>query len=235
MADLINWSITKKDDKYYLHGNVSGHSKLPNGMYVNTTSGKQFKVTDTALNIQTKNTLYTLPLGRISSDFLRDGREIILKIFGQDILDKIVTAAQDEQRYMTERINNISSRIDNDTVYLAFSSDIEYYFDFGIHKAANGIVAAVEMCVHIGMFQDSVLLQSNRTTLCSYFPYADNRIGLYGNSDDESHKESKLLGYIANTGEKTIQIKFTWGGSALLAAGEEITVVYGMAENAGDD
>ncbi len=235
MADLINWSITEKNDKYYLHGNVSGHSKLPNGMYVNTTSGKQFEVTDTALNIQTKNTLYTLPLGRICADSLRDGRSVILKLFGQDVLDKIINAAKDEQRCITERINNVLNRIDNDTVYLAFSSDIEYYFDLGIHKGSDGTVAAIEKCVHIGMLQDSVLLQSNRATLCSYFPHADNKIEFCGNSDDESHKQGQLLGYIANTGEKAIKITFTWGGSALLAAGEEITVVYGMAENIGDD
>ncbi len=60
-------------------------------------------------------------------------------------------------------------------------------------------------------------------------------MSFYSNSDDESHKQGQLLGYIANTGEKAIKIIFTWGGSALLAAGEEITVVYGMAENAGDD
>jgi len=75
-----------------------------------------------------KNTLYTLPLGKISTDFLRDGRDIILKKFGQDVLDRIITAAKDEQCRITERINNISNRINNDTVYLAFSSDIEYFF-----------------------------------------------------------------------------------------------------------
>lgn len=231
MADLINWSITEKDDKYHLHGNVSGHSKLPNGMYINTTSGRQFEITDEALIVQTKNTLYKLPLGRISVDFLRDGRDIILKKFGQDVLDRIITAAQDEQCRITERINNISNRIDNDTVYLAFSSDVEYYFDFGIHKDLNGTTAAIEKSEHIGMFQDSVLLHSDSTTLYSYFPYADNRIEFYGCSDDDYRKEGQLLGYIANTGEKAVKIMFTWGVSVSLMAGEEITVFYGMSGN----
>ena len=89
--------------------------------------------------------------------------------------------------------------------------------------------------VHVGNFQDSVLLSHEQEVLVRYFPYSANNLAFYESLYQEpiDMPEGTRLGYLKNTGNMPLNIRFTWGKCITLVAGEELEVRY--LETGSDD
>ena len=129
-------------------------------------------------------------------------------------------------------IDSCSSKLAQNELYLALSDTAGYYFDFGVINQAEGTVM-LHAYVNVGMIQDSVLLMAGEFDIpARYFPYKANNLEFYdslceilcGGAKDAN--KATRLGYLRNTGNKPLNIKFTWGKCVTLAAGEELEIRY---------
>lgn len=231
-ARLINWSISS--DKC-LHGNVANHPKLSDGMYINTTPTQKIEVNraDKCIEVQTHNTTYILPFEHCCFDRFLETSEVLLDCISGESLDLLTKSVARAKLKKDKEFKALSKRIGDNQYYLVFSTNANYYFDTGAYKS-RGVVYPIVEAVHVGTFQDSVILH----TCCvdwdnlSYFPFSGKCLEFYGAlCDEEEAAEGTLLGYIKNSGVEPILIKFTWGAIVKIPAGEEIAVYQNMQGN----
>lgn len=139
---------------------------------------------------------------------------------------------------LKKRIELIKKRLENEEVYLDIGDNGEYYFNFMLIKDKLGEVHEIYTpFLHIGMFQDSVLItkhiKDEEYYDIRYFPYKNNRIEFYQQIYDM--REDCEVGYIHNSGVKPIKFKTTWGKVFLLEPNEEKYIRYGITEGSISD
>ena len=251
---LKNWYITvivkEEGAVYYAHGTVFGHSspRCFDGNSIHTSRILNIEASDgERLSIQTRNTLYTVKLseygtsidaedaaaGDVFPENDEDKTAEALKHF--DIPEEIYGRMREFRRERFVKRNALieacSAKLENDEMYLALSDSEDYYFDFGIIKKSEEAVM-LHKAVHIGMFQDSVILMNEYESAARYFPHQNNNLAFYDSlysmmSEDTPRISSGTrLGYIRNTGGLPLNIQFTWGKCITLDAGEETEVRY---------
>lgn len=229
MAILNNWFI---DDTNYLHGNVAGHPKLPNGMFVDTTRVQNFVLKDTCIEAQTRNTLYILPFEKCSNDYTENTFEQIKKVFGEDTVTKIQKCMSVYKCKRAEDMKAIGEQLQNNEYLLDISVNSNYYFDGGLYKDSAGNLHEIVESVHIGTFQDSVILSTHTEDDWDgmrYFPYAGNRLEFYEQLW-KNEDRAQVQGYIRNTGSEPIEVMFIWGKGVKIEPGSKIEVVEGMGD-----
>ena len=104
----------------------------------------------------------------------------------------------------------------NRTAVLKFNTAAEYYIESAVFKD-KGIAEETDPGVHVGMFQDSVLLESHEGNVrydFRFFPYGGNRLQFY--SWDNNYEVT-----IRNTGSEPMEVDTPFG-DFLIPGGEEI-------------
>lgn len=163
MYTLRKWSLKNYCGVIiYANGNVYGHHRLCDGDYIHTSEiEKIYLCADDEYLIKTRSgSLYHLPVDEMAPDKCRDTREILgqFKILDEaECADQL--AAEKEMFYEKQKLisaveTTAKEHMDEDGLYLLME---------GMHtvKAVlkkNSEFRKINVAVHVGMFQDSVLI-----------------------------------------------------------------------------
>ncbi len=180
MPTLYHWKLSTCGDTVLAHGLVTGHPRLPSGFYCHTSPIQTAQAGEDALTLVTASgNQYVLGSGVIDPSCLTETAEA---------LERLGLASGTAERWAeTRREENARRR-----AQLAEElSPGELLLDVAgtdalaaVFRTAQGELAEVEPGVHVGMFQDSVLVTDweGGTVDFRYFPMGD-RLEPYHISD----------------------------------------------------
>ena len=236
MVELKSWHIEQKissiENVFYALGTVYGHKspRCTDGTYIHTTRIMSIEDKGEFLEVSTRNTVYTLQKQEISSNFAAEGgyflwdfRRCFTEFLGEKaeaLLAELREIAAEKQREQIEKL----PPLDNGMFYLMLSEGAAFYYDDAFYKDENGVIKKEEMQVHVGMFQDSVLLFGCGVR---YFPYKQNGIEIYYSMDemisaDGEESGERVFGYIHNSGSAPLIVKTVWGKTVEIKPSETI-------------
>ena len=236
MVELKNWHIERKayseENVFYALGTVYGHKspRCTDGTYIHTTRIMSIEDKGEFLEVCTRNTVYTLQKQEISSNldaeggyFYEDCRKCFTGFLGEKaeaLLSELKEIAAEKQRKLIEK----APPLENGMFYLMLSAGAGFYYDDAFYKDENGKIKKEKMQVHVGMFQDSVLLFGCGVR---YFPYKQNGIEFYYSMDemlsaDGEESGERVFGYIHNSGSVPLTVKMVWGKAVEIKPNETI-------------
>lgn len=214
MVEIKNWHASYNVAK----GAVYGHKNNPNcpdGKYIHTSNIVDIYNVGDSIEMQTKNTLYTLKKNEISDGYYTYDFENKISVLHNWLLkycsegEQVYSELLEILELKKSKFLNIAQRINPRECILALSSDCAYYFDKAYVKDSSGNLILVDNNVHTGMFQDSVLIGGDSPR---YFPFKDNNILFYLSYYTEvNDEELESTGAIYNSGSKPIRVQFTFG------------------------
>ena len=199
---LFDWHVDLSEREegpvLHAHGTVTGHPRLPDSMFVNTTRILHFVIDHEKGEaiLQTRNTLYHCPLS-------------YLHFSEQDQWPD----ALPEYELLKEKYKDKKTgpTIEPGKVLLVICNFTEYYFH-SLYYQPEGTDAPLEASgyPHIGTFQDSFLIGTkNHEIDLRYFPHYQN-IEFYSEDTDDKPW------YIENIGDVTLFAKTSKGLIKLL-------------------
>lgn len=175
--------------------------------------------------VTTQNSLYALLDKAEICEYPESEAEKIMRSDSNRFLKLLKKEETDERLYdilkkkwdsWTNEIREMKGK----TAILTFSADADYYLTTGTVKDGDTMIT-VYPDVHVGMFQDSVLLINRYDDPVSYdfrfFPYGDNRLKFYS----WDHEYSVIL---RNEGNESMEIDTPFG-DFLIPPGESIIPV----------
>lgn len=170
---LYNWYIDRykmSDGSEVLraHGIVTGHDRLRDTTFINTSEVKEVTIENDIAIVQTRNTRYECSLESAKYESFE---------VPEVIPDFVVY--RDRYSNLQKTKNNV---LDKDGVLIALGNNREYYFDSIYVKFEGEEKYSDQVCPHIGMFQDSVLCRLNTKRYridYRYFPYPGLRVEFY--------------------------------------------------------
>ncbi len=159
-AELHYWYLDSKDGLVKAHGNVTGHRKLDDSTFINTSQVVETKFDSDAMEmiIRTLNTEFHCPME-------------YCKFRKQDEFPDIIENYKALKVKFRGKIKY--PEIEQGKVLLVLSNFDCYYFHSLCVKDENGEVQEFSTFPHIGMFQDSFLIGSDHVDL-RYFPHYKN-------------------------------------------------------------
>lgn len=194
---LHNWYIedhlSQKSGRYALaHGIATGHNRLPDSIFCHTSKIREVYVNgEGELVVLTMNTEYHCPLN--SCDWERQ--------------DKYPNMIPDYNKTKEEyKGKSLRPVIESGKVLLVLSNFCHYYFH-SLYCVSEGSDKPCEYSgdAHIGMFQDSYLIEAdNRQIDLRYFPHFQN-IEFYS-----EHTQGMPL-FLENVGDVTLYVKSSVG------------------------
>ena len=190
MPRLYDWYINKVelyDGRSVLiaHGVVTGHERLHDATYINTSEVISVESNEDDVVINTRNSRYECSMKNVDYDSFEEKNlitdfELYRKKYGEN--------------------KKITPEIDENTALIILGNNRYYYFD-SIYVKYNGVIYGdTEPEVHVGMFQDSVLFTKfidERHIDYRYFPYKGVKVDFYSWMDD-------IDTYIENCGDKEL-------------------------------
>ncbi len=198
-------------DYVIMRGRVSGHPRLTDSIFIYTTRVMQQQVDweRGELLVQTRNTLYHCPLEYADLAKLEEHREWIPEY------DRIKAAYEGKILY---------PQIEPGKVLLVLSNFSEYYFHSLYYVKEEGEEPLKYTgWPHVGMFQDSYLIETDDYEVdLRYFPH-------YQNIEFYSEQTNQCPWYIENVGDVTLYCK-TSAGVMKVAPGERKEVCEDNAE-----
>ena len=184
-AALHYWYLDSKDGKVKAHGNVTGHRKLEDSQFINTSQvvDTRFDAASEEMVIRTLNTEFHCPM-------------TYCKFRKQDEFPGLIENYEELKEKYKDKIEY--PEIEQGKVLLVISNFDDYYFHSLCVKNENDEVQRFSTFPHIGMFQDSFLIGSDHVDI-RYFPHYRN-IEFYSSNTD-----GRPL-YAENIGSTTLYI-----------------------------
>ncbi len=236
MVELKNWTITREyfgQEVFNMHGTVYGHKspRCPDGTFIHTTRIMSIEDKGEFLEVNTRNTVYTLQKQSISRKYdaadenafedLKSCLSMILGKKSEEILSELKKIVAEKQQKLIEQ----APPLENGMFYLLLSGGEVFYYDDAFYKDENGEIKKEKMQVHVGMFQDSVLLFGCGVR---FFPYKHNGIEFYHSIDEmlavnSEENPEHVFGYIHNSGSVPLTVKTAWGKTVEIKPNETIT------------
>lgn len=185
--------------KYVAQGHVFHNPNFTNGEEIHTSYVESIRLQENCLYVQTMNSVYELPLNCCDvskkaysfweEDYLWSEKpeESVVNRIREEI---VVKAKEEKQRQEQER--ELLVEEEKECFVMLFDEEEEYYlkdaFVKGITPNGAEYTKHFSYHVHIGMFQDSVLLEPWEEGFdYRFFPYFGNRIEFYSWGDYEGN------------------------------------------------
>lgn len=226
---LRKWVIrtARKDDDiiYYLKGYVYGHHK-PNcrdGTYVHTSAIISAELNGETLGVKTKHSLYLIEKSEMDAIISLD----TVKKFCEKFLGGNTDFVEAAQKKHAEFMMN-SSLISSGMLYLQLAAGRDNFFAGALFCDTDGTSEMDYAVVHVGMFEDSVMLINSK--VCWF-----NRSGgveFYKTLYYALAFKRKILGYIRNVGVAPITVTFSFGDTVTIMPDELYEVKAPGQENA---
>lgn len=217
MPTLFSWSVRAHGPVFLAHGVVSGHHRLPEGEHVHTSYIRCMIQEEDDLLLETASgSIYQLALGEL--DPFAGGPELPLPLpeelgLSPDLWERCAQAREQASKKEEEALRALNApgtlrlRIVGVTALSA------------LWIGQDGAVHSIPIHVHLGMFQDSVLVTGFFEVDFRYFPYP-GRI--------EPYKVAPAIQalQIVNEGLQDVSIGHT-GQTVLCTAGKTTWIAVG--------
>lgn len=233
MITLENWYLSYNGIGYVAHGVVYGHTSphCPDGAEIHTSLIESAEYADGEMILYTLNSEYHLPVDDIGCEYYDPWRSLrVFERFAEkfgllgSLGDIRAGYAELEKHLLLERDELCGSLHDN-SLFLEFSDDCEFYFRRGLFKSSSG---TVEFIPHISDFDtDSGKLVVILNYIVDYYPYNGGNIEFIRRSGS-SLPDGAHLGIIRNSGSTALNIRFSWGKTVIVSPDSEIEVSEGM-------
>lgn len=233
MLTLKNWYIVRSGEYYLAKGVVYGHTspRCPDGLFIHTSVIEEITESGDKLLIKTHNSVYTVFKKDVAGDLGKfdygygDNQESLSSCFtelskenGEALAAEILSIAERKQADLMK----LAEKLDRNMLYLNISADCQYYFDSAIFKDKDGSLLEEKYYVHIGTFQDSVILRESDVR---YLPHQDGNLRFYVTLYDMPAETSdELKGFLRNSGSVPMRVCFTWGKCIELLPDQEVCV-----------
>lgn len=166
MIQLLKWYIEKVyDNNYIAWGYASGHPKLLDGTYIHTSPIVQARedAGQSLLLVTRSGNQYHLAEEEICCEEIKNIRKN-LKVFG--VRDFCKDAVQLSVRKKEEKYRELKKQLSENELFLEMVGES----CMGAYMKEGGNIHELEVSVHTGMFQDSVLCRKNGIADFRYFP-----------------------------------------------------------------
>lgn len=216
MARLYNWYIEKKNkmdpnSELWARGVVSGHVRLPDGLFIHTSTIASVTIEGETAIIQTQNTRFECKME--NADYV--------KFKETQLIDDFPAY---KAKYAIPKVKYKPDLKENE-VLLVLGNNRQYYFD-SYHVNYEGTKESLyDVHPHIGMFQDSVLCQCFINRQCidyRYFPYKGCHAEFYS-------WEDHFKTYIENCGDDPLYVT-VYGNVYVIPAKERVLIIPQNAE-----
>ena len=173
MYKIHNWYLSENKYGLIAHGNVTGHYKFPDSMFIHTSPIQDISVDGSTINFITLNSVYQCEAKEFSKQIV-DIQELAENGY-KDILNPVI------ELLMNTSFIEIPIEAHNEII-MFLGNTREYYFDKVVIDCNGEYSIEKEMYPHIGTFQDSVICDYWVGEECvdlRYFPYQGNRLQFY--------------------------------------------------------
>ena len=214
---MKKWSfqIFWKEEAANLCGYAFGNPKFADGTWINTSAIHKIEVLEECLRVHTRNSVYDCAYENYAGGKLSfateqffpmpepkaEYRARVEHLIKEKVAERI---ARDRTRLETVYVN------EEDCLVFEFSSEEDYYIRAVYAKKSGQSFYSTDYHVHVGTFQDSVLIEDvfeDEECECDYrfFPYAGNSIEFYQFSEFGGSI------FLRNVGEKALTVKGPFG------------------------
>ncbi len=233
MITLENWYLSYNGIGYVAHGVVYGHTSphCPDGAEIHTSLIESAEYSDGEIILSTLNSEYHVLVEDIGCEYYNPLRSLrVFERFAENCgltgcLDEVRAGyAGLEKQLLLER-GELCGRLRDNSLFLEFSDDCEFYFRRGLYKSSAG---TVEFLPYVSDFDtDGGKLVVILNYLVDYYPYNGGNIEFIRHSQG-SLPDGAHLGIIRNSGSAALNIRFSWGKTVIVSPESEIEVSEGM-------
>lgn len=233
MITLEKWFVNYDGIGYTAGGIVYGHSSIrcPDGAEIHTSLIESAEVSDGEIVLFTLNSEYHVSIDDMDCDSFDLWRS--LRIFERFAEKFDITECMDEVRRRfavlekehLELRNSIVSRLPDNSLYLELSDEYDFYLKFGIFRSEAGTTEFISRISDFDTNKGKLIAILNY--IVEYYPYNGGNIEFISHSAS-SLCRGELLGIIRNSGSSSMNIKFSWGKTVILAPESELEISVGM-------
>ena len=200
IAELYNWYVVDEwsqysTEFYRLCGNVKGHDVLPDYTNVVTTRIINIDEENDYLLIETENTIYKCRYAECIQCI-----DAECGYFADETKEKIKEAIKEKDLMYIDAVKACGAK--EKDIVMFVSAFQRYYVERCYYIQENNEIHEMQTYVHVGMFQDSVLVYDDNVeeSNCRFYPYKGGRMSFYDFLD-----EGECM-IVYNTGDRDIQI-----------------------------
>lgn len=235
MKTLYKWHLTHIGFRQYMaHGVVYGHSS-PNcadGSEIHTSLIESAEYDGETIALFTMNSEYRLSIAEMDCenyDAMRSLRifERFAREFGLMMcLPQVTSHYMELDRYLSETRAEIHSRLKDGSLYLELTDGNPAYYGMAVYRNSGGNPEFMPI------MSDCYIDSKGKFTItvnyiADYRPYSDGNIEFTARSKS-ALPDKEFLGIIKNNSCRTLNIRFSWGKTVILAPECEIVVSEGI-------
>jgi len=128
--------------------------------------------------------------------------------------------------YLRSTRAEIHSRLKNSSLYIEFSDENKCYYNMGIYRTKSGEMEFFPRVTDFFIDKNEKLVGS-LNYIVEFNPYNNRNIGFISHSG-AALPDKEFLGIIRNSCRNSLNIRFSWGKTVILAPDTEIVVSDGM-------
>lgn len=215
--ELKSWYFYFVDEEEYLiaYGNAYDNPKFYRGQFIHTSMVMSIEMLEDRLRIHTRNSVYDClyeeyvgqSMNFAETDYfpMPEPREEN----GEKLKEKLAVSHKEKLERDEQALTDGVADEDYCLVF-EFSTEEEYYFKSVYVKEHGEEFYSRDHHVHVGTFQDSVLIESvyedeNCEFDYRFFPYMDNHLEFYSFTDFGGKM------FVKNSGEQPLEVKLPFG------------------------
>ena len=233
MITLDKWFISYDGIGYTANGIVYGHSspRCLDGTDIHTSLIESAEVRDDEIILFTLNSEYHVFISEMDCDGFEPWRTLRLferfaRNYGiEECLPDVKHRFLELEGELLQLRRDISEKLPDNSLYLELSGDCEFYFRLGMYKSSAGTEEFYPRITDFDTEKGRLIAIINYAV--EFYPYEGGNIEFRCHSEtsmpDKSH-----LGIIRNSGSTSLNIKFSWGNTVILAPDSELQIIYGM-------
>ena len=235
MKTLYKWYLTNEGIVGYMaHGVVYGHSSpyCADGSEIHTSLIESAEYDGETITLYTLNSEYRLSISEMDCECFDALRSLhIFERFAREYgLMRCLPLVADHYHqldgYLRSTRAEIHSRLKNGSLYIEFSDENKCYYNMGVYRTKSGEMEFFPRVTDFFIDKNEKLVGS-LNYIVEFNPYNNRNIGLISHSG-AALPDKEFLGIIRNSCRNSLNIRFSWGKTVILAPDTEIVVSDGM-------
>ena len=233
MITLEKWYVVYDGIGYTANGIVYGHTSphCPDGTEIHTSLIEGAEISDGELILSTLNSEYHVTIDEMDRECFDPWRSLRMfekfaNKFGiEECLSDVRKKYLELEKEQLDMRAEISSKIKDNSLYLEFSDDQEFYFNRGLFRSSGGTVEFIPRISDFDTEHGKLIAVINH--IVEYCPYNGGNIEFLWHSET-SLSNGEYLGVICNSGKTALNIRFSWGKTVIVSPGSELEITSGM-------
>lgn len=235
MKTLYKWYLTNEGIVGYMaHGIVYGHSSphCADGSEIHTSLIESAEYDGESITLFTMNSEYRLSISEMDCECFDALRSLhIFEKFAREhgllqCFPQVTDHYRELDGFLRRKRSEVHSRLNDGSLYIEFSNENKCYFNMGIYRTITGETDFFPKMTDFFIDKNKKVVGS-LNYIVEFSPYNG------GNIEFISHSRAALpnkefLGIIRNSSRRSLNIRFSWGKTVILAPDTEISVSEGM-------